>query len=170
MPVLTPRLSSYWLALVTDVDITTGRNLIDSMGTEVLVTDDSIREVVPGEPVSYAEAVRRALEERRAPMATPRPAERCAERSGEERRQREQPCVSDQVTWVRIGARMPPGGTTLQPDDEAEQDGGEGQHHVAGRQRRHGVGHGGDRHRVPRDGGVGGAAEEQLLGDPVQRR
>ena len=64
VPVLTPRLSSYWLALVTDVDITTGRNLIDSMGTEVLVTDDSIREIVPGEPMSYAEAVRLALEER----------------------------------------------------------------------------------------------------------
>jgi len=31
VPVLTPRLSSYWLALVTDVDVTTGRNLIDSM-------------------------------------------------------------------------------------------------------------------------------------------
>jgi uncharacterized protein YbjT (DUF2867 family) len=64
LPVLTPRLSSYWLALVTDVDVTTGRNLIDSMGTEVVVTDDSIKEVVPGEPVSYTEAVRRALEER----------------------------------------------------------------------------------------------------------
>ena len=38
VPVLTPRLSSYWLALVTDVDVTTGRNLIDSMGTEVVVT------------------------------------------------------------------------------------------------------------------------------------
>ena len=64
LPVLTPRLSSYWLALVTDVDVTTGRNLIDSMGTEVLVTDESIKEIVTGEPVPYAEAVRRALEER----------------------------------------------------------------------------------------------------------
>lgn len=63
VPVLTPRLSSYWLALVTDVDTTTGRNLIDSMGTEVVVTDHSIRDVVPIEPVLYAEAVRRALEE-----------------------------------------------------------------------------------------------------------
>jgi uncharacterized protein YbjT (DUF2867 family) len=63
VPVLTPRLSSYWLALVTDVDATTGRNLIDSMGTEVLVTDYSIRDLVPGEPVAYDEAVRRALEE-----------------------------------------------------------------------------------------------------------
>src|SRR6478735_12549349 len=63
VPVLTPRLSSYWLALVTDVDVTTGRNLIESMGTEVLVTDTSIREIVPGEPLDYEEAVRRALEE-----------------------------------------------------------------------------------------------------------
>lgn len=63
VPVLTPRLSSYWLALVTDVDVTTGRNLIDSMGTEVVVTDRSILDVVPGETVPYAEAVRRALED-----------------------------------------------------------------------------------------------------------
>ena len=64
VPVLTPRLSSYWLALVTDIDVTTGRNLIDSMGTEVLVTDHSIRDIVPGEPLGYDEAVRRALAER----------------------------------------------------------------------------------------------------------
>ncbi len=63
VPVLTPRLSSYWLALVTDVDVTTGRNLIDSMGVEVLVTEQRIREIVPGEPLTYAEAVRRALAE-----------------------------------------------------------------------------------------------------------
>ena len=64
LPLLTPRLSSYWLALVTDVDVTTGRNLIDSMSTEVVVRDTSIRDVVPGEPLSYRESVRRALAER----------------------------------------------------------------------------------------------------------
>ncbi|MGC4109980.1 MAG: NAD(P)H-binding protein [Nocardioides sp.] len=63
VPVLTPRLSSYWLWLVTDVDVTTGRNLIDSMGTEVIVTNTSIRDVVPGDPIPYQEAVRRALED-----------------------------------------------------------------------------------------------------------
>ncbi len=63
VPVLTPRLSSYWLALVTDVDVTTGRNLIDSMGTEVIVTDHTIRDLVPGDPLSYEESVRRALAE-----------------------------------------------------------------------------------------------------------
>ena len=63
VPVLTPRLSSYWLSLVTDVDTTTAGNLIDSMGTEVVVTDTSIRDLVPGDPIPYDEAVRRALEE-----------------------------------------------------------------------------------------------------------
>jgi len=63
VPVLTPKLSSYWLALVTDVDVTTGRNLIDSMGVEVVVSEQRIREIVPGEPMGYAEAVRRALAE-----------------------------------------------------------------------------------------------------------
>ena len=65
VPVLTPRLSSYWLALVTDVDLTTGRNLIDSMGTEVVVTDDAIQDVVPLDLVPYQESVRRALEDDR---------------------------------------------------------------------------------------------------------
>jgi uncharacterized protein YbjT (DUF2867 family) len=63
VPVLTPGLSSYWISFVTDVDTTTGRNLIDSMGTEVIVTDHAIRDLVPGEPLTYAEAVRRAIAE-----------------------------------------------------------------------------------------------------------
>ena len=66
VPVLSPGLSSRWLALVTDVDVTTGRNLIDSMGIEVVVREHSIREVVPGEPIGYAEAVRRAVSDRKA--------------------------------------------------------------------------------------------------------
>ncbi len=63
VPVLTPKLSSYWISFVTNVDATTGRNLIDSMGTEVIVTDHAIHDLVPGEPISYREAVRRAVEQ-----------------------------------------------------------------------------------------------------------
>src|SRR5690606_14529681 len=66
VPVMPPRLSSYWLALVTDIDVTTGRSLIDSMDTEVVVTDHSIRDVVPLEPMGYREAVRLALAQRKA--------------------------------------------------------------------------------------------------------
>jgi uncharacterized protein YbjT (DUF2867 family) len=72
VPMLTPKLSSYWISFVTNVDVTTGRNLIDSMGTEVIVTDDSIRELVPGEPLSYREAVESAITESRASAAEQR--------------------------------------------------------------------------------------------------
>jgi len=65
VPLLTPGLSSRWLAFVTDVDTQTGRTLIDSMANEVIVTDDTIRAVVPFELTGYDDAVRHALEERR---------------------------------------------------------------------------------------------------------
>jgi uncharacterized protein YbjT (DUF2867 family) len=64
VPLLTPGLSSRWLALVTDVDVATGKNLVDSMANEVVVTDDSIRDVVPFDPMDYDEMVVRALIER----------------------------------------------------------------------------------------------------------
>jgi uncharacterized protein YbjT (DUF2867 family) len=64
VPLLTPRLSSRWLSLVTTVDTATGRSLIDSMGNEVVVRDPSIRSVVPFEPMTYDQAVLAALGER----------------------------------------------------------------------------------------------------------
>ena len=64
VPLLTPQLSSLWLALVTDVDTQTARALVDSMTNEVVVRDDSIRALVPFDPMGYDEAVRLALAER----------------------------------------------------------------------------------------------------------
>jgi uncharacterized protein YbjT (DUF2867 family) len=64
VPVLTPRLSSYWISLVTDVDPTTARHLIDSMRNEVVQRDQSIRELLPGEPMTYRQAVRAVIAER----------------------------------------------------------------------------------------------------------
>lgn len=69
LPLLTPGLSSRWLALVTDVDIATGRNLIDSMTTEVVVHDTSIQAIVPGPTLGYDDAVRLALAARQADTA-----------------------------------------------------------------------------------------------------
>jgi uncharacterized protein YbjT (DUF2867 family) len=63
VPLLSPGLSGRWLGLVTDVDSRAGRSLVDSMTNEVVVRDDSIRSVVPFEPLGYDEAVRRALRE-----------------------------------------------------------------------------------------------------------
>ena len=64
VPLLSPRLSSRWLSLVTNVDVPTGRSLIDSMSNEVVVRDKRIRELVDFEPMSYDEAVLAALGER----------------------------------------------------------------------------------------------------------
>ncbi len=61
VPVLTPWLSSLWISLVTNVDATTARNLIESMDTEVVVHDTAIIDAVPGEPIAYEDAVERAL-------------------------------------------------------------------------------------------------------------
>jgi len=63
VPLLSPGLSSRWLALVTDVDTQTGRSLVDSMANEVVVRDDSITSVVAFVPIGYDEAVRTALRE-----------------------------------------------------------------------------------------------------------
>ncbi len=64
VPLLTPSLSSRWLSLVTSIDVQTGRSLIDSMSNEVVVRDDSIRELVPFSPLDYDAAVLQALGER----------------------------------------------------------------------------------------------------------
>jgi uncharacterized protein YbjT (DUF2867 family) len=64
VPLLSPQLSSLWLSLVTDVDAQTGRSLIDSMSNEVVVRDDSIRQLVPFDPMDFDAAVLQALGER----------------------------------------------------------------------------------------------------------
>ena len=70
VPLLTPRLSSGWLALVTDVDFATAQNLVESMGNEVVVHDRSIEEIVPGPTIGYDESVRLALADRERETAT----------------------------------------------------------------------------------------------------
>ncbi|MEF8887375.1 MAG: NAD(P)H-binding protein [Haloarculaceae archaeon] len=61
VPVLTPRLSSYWVGLVTDVDFHVARPLIDGLKNPVVVSDDAITDLVDVDLTPYDEAVRRAL-------------------------------------------------------------------------------------------------------------
>jgi uncharacterized protein YbjT (DUF2867 family)/membrane protease YdiL (CAAX protease family) len=70
VPLLSPRLSSRWLSLVTDVDVASGRSLVDSMVNEVVVADDEIHRLVPFARQSFDDAVRTALAERRAEEQT----------------------------------------------------------------------------------------------------
>lgn len=76
VPFLSPRLSSHWLAFVTDVDLMTARNLVESMTTEMIVRDDAITRVLPGDLMGYDDAVRRALADREAALGPPRAAAR----------------------------------------------------------------------------------------------
>ena len=61
VPMLTPRLSSHWLRLVTDVDLTTAAALVDSMTNEVVVHDHRIEELVDHRPMDFPEAAAAAL-------------------------------------------------------------------------------------------------------------
>src|SRR4051794_27338784 len=61
VPVLTPQLSSLWLSLVTDVNFQVARTLVDSLSTEVVVSDRSIEQLVPGRTFTFEDSVRVAL-------------------------------------------------------------------------------------------------------------
>jgi hypothetical protein len=61
VPVLTPRLSSYWIDLVTPIPASYARPLVEGLKNEVVVKDHRIRELIPFEPLGYDEAVRVAL-------------------------------------------------------------------------------------------------------------
>jgi hypothetical protein len=60
--VLTPKLSSWWLHLVTPVNASVARPLVDGLRTPTVAREDSIRDLVPIEPTGFDEAVRLALE------------------------------------------------------------------------------------------------------------
>ena len=64
VPVLTPRLSSYWLHLVTPVKAGVARPLVEGLSVETVAKDDRIRGIVPLEPTPFDEAARAALADR----------------------------------------------------------------------------------------------------------
>ncbi len=63
VPFLTPKLSSYWVGLVTPVKPSISMPLIEGLGNEVICRDARIRELIPFPLTPYDEAVRRALAE-----------------------------------------------------------------------------------------------------------
>ncbi len=62
VPVMTPRLSSYWLYFVTSTSYKLARSLVDSMKVEVICRDDEINGIVNISPVSYREAISQAFD------------------------------------------------------------------------------------------------------------
>ncbi|MEZ5286535.1 MAG: SDR family oxidoreductase [Vicinamibacterales bacterium] len=62
VPALTPRLSSYWVHLVTPIPAAIARPLIDGLRNEVVVREDLARKLFPGiDPMGYDAAVTAAL-------------------------------------------------------------------------------------------------------------
>jgi uncharacterized protein YbjT (DUF2867 family) len=61
VPVLSPRLSSLWLGLVTPVYARIGRKLIESLPHETVVHDPAALERFASQPRGYREAIARAL-------------------------------------------------------------------------------------------------------------
>lgn len=61
VPVLTPRLSSHWLGLVTPVNAATARPLIDGLKNPTIVTDDRLQRLIPLELTPFEKSARAAL-------------------------------------------------------------------------------------------------------------
>lgn len=60
IPFLTPRLSSYWVDLITPVKASLARPLIDSLKHQATVNDDTIKELIPLRLKTFEEAIKAA--------------------------------------------------------------------------------------------------------------
>ena len=62
VPVLTPRLSSYWLYFVTSTSYKLARSLVESMKVEVVCRNNKINDILDVRPISYKQALKKAFE------------------------------------------------------------------------------------------------------------
>ena len=65
IPMLTPRLSSYWLSLVTPLPTVLARPLIEGLRSEAVCQNDDIQSLVPQKLLSVRQAIHLALEQDR---------------------------------------------------------------------------------------------------------
>lgn len=61
VPVMSPKLSSYWLYFVTSTSYKLAQNLVDSMKVEVITKDTRLQELLGIHPISYSEAIKLAF-------------------------------------------------------------------------------------------------------------
>lgn len=62
VPVMTPKLSSYWLYFVTSTSYKLATNLVDSMGVQIVGKPSDINQLLQVQPLRYKEAVSLAFE------------------------------------------------------------------------------------------------------------
>ncbi|MGH9974891.1 MAG: epimerase, partial [Nitrososphaeraceae archaeon] len=65
IPFLTPRLSSYWIDLITPVKASLARPLVESLKHEAIVSNDSIKHIIPLKLKTFEEAIVAARNEER---------------------------------------------------------------------------------------------------------
>ena len=63
IPFLTPRLSSYWVDLVTPIEASLARPLIDSLKHEAVVRDNTIKDLIPVNLKSFKESLYSCIKE-----------------------------------------------------------------------------------------------------------
>lgn len=61
VPVMTPKLSSYWLYFVTSTSYKLASTLVDSMGVEIIGKPSEINELLNVQPMTYKKSVKRAF-------------------------------------------------------------------------------------------------------------
>ncbi|MHC2990232.1 epimerase, partial [Pontibacter sp. HJ8] len=61
LPILTPKLSSYWLYFVTSTSYFLARSLVESLRNDALVKDTTLQELIPHKCLSYESAVNLAF-------------------------------------------------------------------------------------------------------------
>jgi uncharacterized protein YbjT (DUF2867 family) len=62
IPIMTPKLSSYWLYFVTSTSYKLAINLVDSMKVEVVCSDNRLQKLLNIKPISYVDAIKLAFE------------------------------------------------------------------------------------------------------------
>ena len=62
VPVMSPKLSSYWLYFVTSTSYKLALNLVDSMRVEVITGDTRLQEMLDIKPINYNDAIKMAFE------------------------------------------------------------------------------------------------------------
>ena len=62
VPVMTPKLSSYWLYFVTNTSYKLASNLVNSMKIEVIARENNLNELLHIKPITYKEAVSLAFQ------------------------------------------------------------------------------------------------------------
>ncbi len=62
VPVMTPKLSSYWLYFITSTSYSLAQNLVDSMKVEVICKENNLKDLLGITLLSYKDAIREAFD------------------------------------------------------------------------------------------------------------